>query len=139
MVRLRVTSTLHSTFLLTEGQSTEFNYPFDKQDPKSPEGDAFSRWKMRWYSTLDPWFLMLLQRRAEEFELLKSDIQADEKTVHAFQTVRKTSNDLMFCVEQLSFYLGTFMGAKLVGASRDQMLAMAQSLQRTLSRGRTPE
>jgi hypothetical protein len=74
-------------FLLTEGQSTEFNYPFDKQDPKSPERDEFSRWKTRWYSTLDPWFLMLLQRRAEKFELLKSDSQADEKTVYAFQII----------------------------------------------------
>lgn len=126
-------------FLLTEGQSTEFNFPFDKQDPKPPDGDEFSDWKMRWYSTLDPWFLMLLQRRAKKFDLLKSDSQADDKTVHAFQTLRKTSNDLMFCVEQLSFYVGAFMGAKLVGASRDQMLAMGQSLQRTLSRGRTAE
>ena len=98
-------------FLLTEGQSTQFNVPFDKKDPKPPTGDEFSNWKMRWYSTLDPWFLMLLQRRAEKFDLLRSDSQPDEKTVHAFQTVRKTSNDLMFCVEQLSFYLGTFMGA----------------------------
>jgi len=126
-------------FLLTEGQSTQFNVPFDKQDPKPPSGDEFSNWKMRWYSTLDPWFLMLLQRRAEKFDLLKSDSQPDEKTVHAFQTLLKTSNDLMFCVEQLSFYLGTFMGAKLAGASRDQMLTMAGSLRRTLIRGGAAE
>jgi hypothetical protein len=126
-------------FLLTEGQSTEFNFPFDPQDPKPPAGDEFSDWKMRWYSTLDPWFLLLLQRRAEKFDLLKSGSHGDDETVHAFGTIRKTSNDLMFCVEQLSFYLGTFMGAKLVGASRDQMLAMGQSLQRTLRRGRTAE
>jgi hypothetical protein len=126
-------------FLLTEGKSTEFNFPFDRQDPKPPKGDEFSDWKMRWYSILDPWFLMLLQRRAEKFDLLKSDSQADAKTLQAFQTVRKTSNDLMFCVEQLSFYLGTFMGAKLAGASRDQMLMMARSLRRTLIRGEAAE
>jgi hypothetical protein len=105
-------------FLLTEGQSTQFNFPFDKQDPKPPAGNEFSDWKMRWYSTLDPWFLMLLQRRAGKFDLLKSDSRTDAKTVHAFNTVRKTSNDLVFCVEQLSFYLGTFMGETRGGKPR---------------------
>ena len=89
---------------------------------------------MRWYSTLDPLFPLLLKRRAEKFDLLKPESQADQRTVHAFGTLRQTANELMFSVEQLSFDLGIFMGAKLAGASRDQMIAIGQSLRRSLTR-----
>lgn len=78
-------------FLLAEGQWTEFKFAGDAQGPKPADGDEFPDWKMSWYSTLDPLFPLLLKRRAEKFDL-KPESQADERTVHAFGTLRQTAN-----------------------------------------------
>jgi hypothetical protein len=126
-------------FLLTDGKFIEFEFPDDPEAPKPPGGESIPAWKMKWYSTLDPLFLLYLNRRAENFNLVRYDSQPDARSAHALSMLRETSDQLMLRMEQLSFYIGMFMGAKLSGASRDEMLALGQSLRRSLTRGRKRE
>ena len=124
---------------LTDGKFMEFEFPDDPDAHKPPHGESIPAWKMKWYSTLDPLFLLYLNRRADNFNLVKYDSQPDALSAHALSMLRETSDQLMFRMEQLSFYIGMFMGAKLSGASRDEMVGLGQSLRRSLTRGRRRE
>ena len=117
-----------SDFPPTDGKFMEFEFPDDPEAPKPPHGESIPAWKMKWYSTLDPLFLLYLNRRADNFNLVKYDSQPDALSTHALSMLRDTSDHLMFRMEQLSSYIGMFMGAKLSGASRDEMIALGQSL-----------
>ena len=126
-------------FLRTDGKFMEFEFPDDPEAPKPPHGESIPAWKMKWYSTLDPLFLLYLNRRADNFNLVKYDSQPDALSAHALSMLRETSDHLMLRMEQLSFYIGMFMGAKLSGANRDEILALGQSLRRSLTRSRKRE
>ena len=78
-------------FLLAEGQWTEFKFAVTRKALNRLTATSSPDWKMRWYSTLDPLFPLLLKRRAEKFDLLKPESQADQRTVHAFGTLRQTA------------------------------------------------
>jgi hypothetical protein len=87
--------------------------------------------RMRWYAAIDPSFPKLIKRRQELLKLLYTIKTKDERQQFAIERMHDFTNDLMFCLEELGCYLGVFIGAKLMGASEKELIALGKRLAKT--------
>jgi hypothetical protein len=88
--------------------------------------------KMAWYAAIDPRFSLLIKRREERLKLLETIETQDENVRFVIEEMHDFINDVMFCCEELGCYLGVFIGAKLMGASEDELIRLGKSLTRAL-------
>ena len=110
-------------------------YPADEHASEETFGvdsNWLKGWKMRWYATMAPRFAVLLKRRGEYHQILNAVELEDERARYARNSLHDTVNDLAFCLEGCAFNVGVLMGARLAGASHEQMTRLGMNIYRTL-------
>ncbi|MGH7828499.1 MAG: hypothetical protein ACREQ7_25375 [Candidatus Binatia bacterium] len=99
-------------------------------------GDGFNlaaTAKMRWHATINPRYALLIRRRSQYLDTIDEAIAAENvEASFAASKMSDLSGELMSCVEELAFYVGTLMGAKLIGASTEQIVQLGQRLRRAI-------